>query len=37
MRWIPGGVARNYIDIRLFDSLFLVDSGGKEQDNGLLG
>ena len=36
MGWVPGGVARNFLDIRLFDSPFLAVSGGEEQDNGLL-
>ena len=38
MGWTPGGVARNFLNIRLFDSLFLADtcSGGEEQDDGLL-
>ena len=31
------GVARNILDIRLFDSLFVADSGGEEQGDGLLG
>ena len=37
--WSPGGIgmAHNFIHIRLFDSPFLVNSGGEEQDNVLLG
>ena len=31
------GVARNFLDIRLFDSPFLAGSEGEEQDDGLLG
>ena len=27
----------NFLDIRLFDSPFLEESGGEEQDDGLLG
>ena len=34
---MPGGVARNFLYIRLFDSPVLIDSGGKEQEDGLLG
>ena len=30
------GMARNFLDIRLFDSPFLADCGGEEQDDGLL-
>ena len=37
MGWTPGGVALNFLNIRLFDSPFLADSGGEEQDDGLLG
>ena len=29
--------ARNSLDIRLFDSPFVADSGGEELDDGLLG
>ena len=39
MGWTPGGVARNFLNIKkiFFDSPFLADSGGEEQDDGLLG
>ena len=30
------GVACNFLDIRLFDSPFLADSGGEEQEDGFL-
>ena len=35
-RWTPGGVARNLLDIKAFLTPFLADSGGEEQDDGLL-
>ena len=34
--WTPGGVARNLLDIKAFLTPFLADSGGEEQDDGLL-
>ena len=43
MGWTPGDLVcnvhvwHNFLDIRLFDCLFLSDSRGEEQDDRLLG